>query len=715
MSFSQSSKRASGSDVNDNSAGGSNKNPVEGVVSLIHSRPPTSAVASPFYSSMEKEELITDEERETTPRLTSGLSNKKPRRHSPPSSHLMLAAGSTFKGDALLLKDDEKFTAAASKSREKAKRAVSRKRPSRPLSAYNLFFREERQRLLDGKQSVEEIYESEVASQTSESARPKDKFQTMVKVVSNRWNLLGQKMRKKYEAMAKIEMDKYQIKLKEFRLEEEKKVNSMLSESKKSADAAASVASPLEAISLPKGSVAAHDNGKAVETTFAKIPANSRSAAALPQNGRGADRFMSTTGQPTRFSSTHLTPNQRIFQTSTLDFLAPNHQLAQLLGAPLANRERALRSNKAYFSSTNSTTSSGRTTVEQQQVETLRHLLQDDGRRGIDISSEAVRDSVLRSSLVLGGASPQPPIGVAHRASMHILDRTSQQRVFRSAYDQFSLLSSQPTLHAGLQSEPPTLTPAALALMIQQEQLVSSQPTLHTGLQSKPPHLTPAAVALGIQQEQKQQAGQTAHLPSGQSLWLPGSARHQQQQEQPRTDSQVEQWMSFLTARQSAPFASSLNDHNSNLFLQEATLYQTQNPQLRLEQAPTSSLGQTLLSPSGRNTATRNNGSIFFTPPGVSQHQEHMALSSSSLAQLSVSGTMSHRGLPPAPLPFHPLQDDLANAETLRNALNLPSSTNQQQQQQQEQLPLLQDTSSDDIATLLLAQRLLHCRNKEEF
>lgn len=67
--------------------------------------------------------------------------------------------------------------------------------PRRPLSAYNLFFREERTRLLE-----EEL---------NATQHPDGLFSVLGKEIAKRWKALPEDKRQKYKAMAAEELQRY--------------------------------------------------------------------------------------------------------------------------------------------------------------------------------------------------------------------------------------------------------------------------------------------------------------------------------------------------------------------------------------------------------------------------------------------------------------------------------------------------------------------------
>ena len=93
------------------------------------------------------------------------------------------------------------------KKRRKSKHHRPKDRPCRPLSAYNLFFRDER---------VQWLGEMPLTSPESESKSPR-LFESMAKEVGKRWKQLDETKKQRYVQMAQIEMKRYREDMENYR------------------------------------------------------------------------------------------------------------------------------------------------------------------------------------------------------------------------------------------------------------------------------------------------------------------------------------------------------------------------------------------------------------------------------------------------------------------------------------------------------------------
>lgn len=114
------------------------------------------------------------------------------------------------------LTNHEQF--AGKKAAKKSKYAPSSRlaKPKRPMSAYNLFFHDERIKLL---QSNRDVY--------SENVDEKLGFQALAQIVSNRWKSIDSKTLEWYKERAAVDRRRYDSEMKEFESRKEEDLNNL--------------------------------------------------------------------------------------------------------------------------------------------------------------------------------------------------------------------------------------------------------------------------------------------------------------------------------------------------------------------------------------------------------------------------------------------------------------------------------------------------------
>lgn len=114
--------------------------------------------------------------------------------------------------------------------------------PKRPLSAYNIFFRDERERLLsagpEGKQGVrEDVGGGEVSTGGKKQKKPSGiGFANLAKTIASRWKELDDGVRAPYEKIAAAEKKKYDELVAEWRIKEGVKKKAQALAKKEAAD-----------------------------------------------------------------------------------------------------------------------------------------------------------------------------------------------------------------------------------------------------------------------------------------------------------------------------------------------------------------------------------------------------------------------------------------------------------------------------------------------
>jgi hypothetical protein len=100
----------------------------------------------------------------------------------------------------------------APEQKPKKARKKPKDKPKRPLSAYNIFFKEERQRIL------EEIPESKPSASSNPRKRKKSPhgkigFETLAKVIGRRWQDLASDQVERYKQLANEDMQRYKTEM----------------------------------------------------------------------------------------------------------------------------------------------------------------------------------------------------------------------------------------------------------------------------------------------------------------------------------------------------------------------------------------------------------------------------------------------------------------------------------------------------------------------
>jgi len=104
-------------------------------------------------------------------------------------------------------------------------------RPKRPLTAYNIFFKEAREQLLADRQAFGQSHFTHKDGRLGNGVRNCDaerrhkvSFEEMGKIIGIRWKKLDKAMRRMYEERAKAEKRRYHDELSEYKMSERKKI-----------------------------------------------------------------------------------------------------------------------------------------------------------------------------------------------------------------------------------------------------------------------------------------------------------------------------------------------------------------------------------------------------------------------------------------------------------------------------------------------------------
>lgn len=133
--------------------------------------------------------------------------------------------------------------------------------PKRPLSAYNIFFKDEREKLIAERKRLKELAEAE-AKACKEAGQPKPArgigFANLAKTIAAKWNTLDPETRAPYEAHAAKEKARYDVAVAKWREQQKEKAAKLESERKEAEElrspSTPSDKSSLESFSIKSGS-----------------------------------------------------------------------------------------------------------------------------------------------------------------------------------------------------------------------------------------------------------------------------------------------------------------------------------------------------------------------------------------------------------------------------------------------------------------------------
>jgi len=120
----------------------------------------------------------------------------------------------------------------ASSAKSRFPKRKPRDRPKRPLSAYNFFFKVERERVLkicNGEQKLNEQDEKDGPEITADEIErvfkdSKVSFEEMGKVIGRRWKTASEEQLAKYNAMASKDTERYKKEMAEYNVKQEAKI-----------------------------------------------------------------------------------------------------------------------------------------------------------------------------------------------------------------------------------------------------------------------------------------------------------------------------------------------------------------------------------------------------------------------------------------------------------------------------------------------------------
>ena len=104
------------------------------------------------------------------------------------------------------------------KESRKNKRKANKDKPKRPLSAYNIFFKEERARLLSG--------DGANVGSDQRTANGKIKFENLAKIISGRWQSLESEKMAYYKAGAATDLERYRKEMAAWKLKKQQQDDS---------------------------------------------------------------------------------------------------------------------------------------------------------------------------------------------------------------------------------------------------------------------------------------------------------------------------------------------------------------------------------------------------------------------------------------------------------------------------------------------------------
>ena len=110
------------------------------------------------------------------------------------------------------------------KKKRKKKNKNQRNRPSRPLSAYNLFFKDERKQILSETTKCDKDAVDDHSSDNADGSNSEEKnsekpskgigFENLAKTIGRRWKKISPERLEHYKALAKKDQDRYAVDMK---------------------------------------------------------------------------------------------------------------------------------------------------------------------------------------------------------------------------------------------------------------------------------------------------------------------------------------------------------------------------------------------------------------------------------------------------------------------------------------------------------------------